>query len=525
MNHEPSQSTALLKSGFDLSDKITWTDWISDRFSPILVKEVRQSLKSRLFLITFMLVIGVCWLIALFGSISQGNRMEFGAVAPQFFYGFYLTLTAALYIVVPFLAYWSLLVERHESTYEMLSITTLSARSIVWGKLSGVLLQMMIFFFAVTPFIAFSSLLQGFTLASSLMMLVIAGIVSLLLSTLGFMLSTLTTNRMLQGVIALMFLAGLFLFYAGIGVQAITELIFFGGTIIDREFWIGMIVFVCISLSYVAVGQQIAVSMLTFESGNRSTGVRILLSLQLLAIWTLTFVMISNGWLPPEAANSILALSLIQWAIVGFFVCTEPRTMSRRVIKKLPNNLLLRFASLLYLPGSGRGLMYLIVHLAIIIGFGFLTVDITSYYPFFIGCVATALYIVIYSSIGSLLSGSLIGRVSGIRPIHVLLLLICICAVMWISPQVIDLFLNFSRNSVYQYSLLFIHSPAHTLIEIGNNNHNMLPIIAGLVIIAAVAVALNIPAFIAGISEVLRKKLPPRGLPVSTPTVAASNPN
>ena len=46
-----------------------FTDYVTDRLNPILVKETRQALKSRQFIITFMLLLTVAWLISVFGTI------------------------------------------------------------------------------------------------------------------------------------------------------------------------------------------------------------------------------------------------------------------------------------------------------------------------------------------------------------------------------------------------------------------------------------------------------------------------
>ena len=56
------------------------TDYVTDRLNPILVKETRQALKSRQFIITFMLLLTVAWLISVFGVVLNGPAIEFGAL-------------------------------------------------------------------------------------------------------------------------------------------------------------------------------------------------------------------------------------------------------------------------------------------------------------------------------------------------------------------------------------------------------------------------------------------------------------
>ena len=45
----------------------SWIIRIVDWANPILVKELRQSLKSRQFVVTFMLLVTAAWLVSVFG--------------------------------------------------------------------------------------------------------------------------------------------------------------------------------------------------------------------------------------------------------------------------------------------------------------------------------------------------------------------------------------------------------------------------------------------------------------------------
>ena len=60
-------------------------DYVTDRLNPILVKETRQALKSRQFIITFMLLLTVAWLISVFGTIWYGPAIEYGSAGRAFF--------------------------------------------------------------------------------------------------------------------------------------------------------------------------------------------------------------------------------------------------------------------------------------------------------------------------------------------------------------------------------------------------------------------------------------------------------
>ena len=84
-----------LASAANLMEK--YSDWLN----PILVKENRQSLKSRQFVVTFMLLLLVSWIITVAVTAYNYNQMEYGRVGPIFVMAYYWVLGVAVFIVVP----------------------------------------------------------------------------------------------------------------------------------------------------------------------------------------------------------------------------------------------------------------------------------------------------------------------------------------------------------------------------------------------------------------------------------------
>src|SRR5689334_6908640 len=108
-----------------------------DRANPILVKETRQALKSRQFVITFLVVLVACWIVSFVGVAWVGPEIYWAAAGPTLLMGYFVVLTVPLALIVPFAAFRSLAAEQEEQTYELLSITTLSSRKIITGKLAS----------------------------------------------------------------------------------------------------------------------------------------------------------------------------------------------------------------------------------------------------------------------------------------------------------------------------------------------------------------------------------------------------
>src|SRR5207249_508771 len=119
-------------------------DRLGDRLNPILVKEARQAMKSRQFVVTFSLLLLGGWLWTVLFIAAGVPAIYYAPVGTGVLRGYFLVLSVPLLIVVPYAAFRSLAGEWEDGTFELLSITALSARQIVTGKLASAALQMMV---------------------------------------------------------------------------------------------------------------------------------------------------------------------------------------------------------------------------------------------------------------------------------------------------------------------------------------------------------------------------------------------
>ena len=79
-----------------LTAAIGWLESVGDRCNAIVVKEVRQALKSKQFVGTFALLLLVAWGGSIFMVANAGDSIEYGSSAQQFFVLFFLVLAAVL---------------------------------------------------------------------------------------------------------------------------------------------------------------------------------------------------------------------------------------------------------------------------------------------------------------------------------------------------------------------------------------------------------------------------------------------
>ncbi len=123
-----------------------WWQRGGELLNPILVKEVRQALKSRQFEVSFGLTLlaAVCWTF-LFMSFNVPRIFYVPGGGTELLRGYAFILLVPLLIIIPFSAFRSLTSEVEESTFELLSITSLSAKQIVTGKMATAALQILLY--------------------------------------------------------------------------------------------------------------------------------------------------------------------------------------------------------------------------------------------------------------------------------------------------------------------------------------------------------------------------------------------
>ena len=171
-----------------------WLERACERLNPILVKEARQALKSRQFVVTFglLLLCGLAW--SLMGVALLMPGIYYSPSGQFMLIGYYFILTVPMLLIVPFSAYRSLAGEREDGTYELLSITTLCSRQIVTGKLGSAVLQMLVYYSALSPCIAFTYLLRGVDVITMALVLFYTFLASVLLSAVGLMVATVSRD-------------------------------------------------------------------------------------------------------------------------------------------------------------------------------------------------------------------------------------------------------------------------------------------------------------------------------------------
>ena len=513
-----------------MSTLVRANDWLenaSDWLNPILVKETRQALKSRQFIVTFLLMLIASWLISVFGTLMAGDSLEFGSAGRGLFTAYFVVLAMAIFVVVPYSAYRGLLNERDHTTLELLNITSLSPRQLVWGKLWSAMVQVFIYYSAIAPFIAFTSMLQGFDAALVAFALGIAILVTLCLTMLTLMLAAIPQSRQFQGLMTGMIFFGLLLVISmifGTVPLLLMETIAFD----DKEFWIGTGGLVVAGLSYFFLFTQIATSHLTFDADNRSTGIRIACSVQFFLYWLVFAVarfLLGSGAFSSSDVIMLGSWCILHVAMIGFFAATEPDFVSRRVRRGIPRTILLRFLAAPFLPGGHRGFLYLLLHLALVLvilqPFGgdiFAAGRTDGWWT-----LTLIAYVVWYIGLGAAFGRFLRHASSEVRPMHVRVIILLMFSVGSLVPFLPSFFGSNPTQYEWMYLGLRVLNPFVFLgvftrltfsLDVSTSEFITIGALSGL------GLFLNVRPMWVGLMEVLRHPVTPpvARVPSSAPT-------
>ena len=339
---------------------------LAERANPILVKETRQALKSRQFLVTFLVVLIGCWIVSFVGVAMVGPQIYYAATGPAMLIAYYTILVIPLTLIVPFTAFRSLAAEQEENTFDLLSITTLGSRQIVTGKLLSALVQMVVYLSAVSPCIAFTFLLRGVDAVTTAMLLVIAVLASVGLSMISLLVGALGRAKNMQVVISValvLVLAGASYGTWGMGVIIIEQ-----GSMIFRTSGSWIVAFGLLSLYGTTFGliHAAAAAQIAFVSENRSTPLRRWMMAQQACfcgwIGAILYDMIVVSGTSPNQDAGLIAVAMIfgglYWFGMGTLMTGEWPHLSRRVQRSLPSSTFGRtFLSLLN-PGPGTGYLF-----------------------------------------------------------------------------------------------------------------------------------------------------------------------
>lgn len=187
---------------------LDFADWLS----PMLVKELRQGMRSRFFVTSFLILQAAMIFVAI---IALGTSADSGSSSTVS--GFFWTIISVpLILIMPMSGLGAVGNEKKANTLELISLTRLTARRIITGKWVAIIAQTILLVCAVLPYLVLRYFLGGINLTSELAVIGILFFVSAVLSGLavGFSPQASRLSRALMVVVVV------------IGLQIVPALVF-----------------------------------------------------------------------------------------------------------------------------------------------------------------------------------------------------------------------------------------------------------------------------------------------------------
>ncbi len=250
---------------------------------PIVVKEVRQGLRARVFAICFGLLLLGCLTLSLIAA-TEVRGYSGGPLGPRYLTFFLAALAVICFFVIPYSAFRSMSREREDETWVLLALTGLSSRRIVRGKVASALTQAILYSSAGAPFLLFSYFLNGVDLPTLLLELWFATCWAVFVTSVAVALGTLGQSRLDRAAVHFILLGLLgAATFAGIG---------FGGTLArEGGRWVNEDSFLVFCAAFPAA--LLSTSLLVLASDASGRGARLVASSQMVLAVCATYLGVS----------------------------------------------------------------------------------------------------------------------------------------------------------------------------------------------------------------------------------------
>lgn len=336
------------------------TAWLDDRVNPIVVKELRQAVKSRfimgVLLLMLALLVGTLLLFVM-NSANLGRTSS--AEGGNLFGIFQGMLLAVCMLFVPVYLGARLTAERSSATSDLLYVTTLRPSSIVWGKLVAGMAVAGMIFAVCAPFMVVTYLLRGIDPPTILFVLALDAMVVLSASMLAIFLGALPVGWPVKILLGL--IAGAVGFYAFV---AVTFMLMWeltrsgvGASMGSSDFWWTLLGVGSLWLSVIGLVFFMTVAMIAPATSNRALPIRLYLSVA----WLLSAGVFLGLGLYHTDGEAMTAWAMC-WAFVllpALLLSTSERDVQGpRLRRAIPRSRLLRWPAFFLYSGAAGGMLW-----------------------------------------------------------------------------------------------------------------------------------------------------------------------
>jgi hypothetical protein len=467
---------------------------LSDRVSPILVRELQQAVTARSFAVTLGLAsLVVMMMAAAFTWVDPTWRgTELGRDALGWCV---ICLVPIAVIVVPLQSLTGMRQEVVGGTAEQLLLTRIRPSRVALGKVAAGTTQFAVYLGVFAPLFGLAYLLRGVSFGSILLILYFGFLTNVAATAFAVAMGSLGKRRNQQQ--AAQALASIVLFSTTTGLMGGSyELIReFDQLLRAAEFWPVVVSVTAVFVAGTWLAVLIATAVLSHPYENRSTPFRVFaVGVFVIAVLWLLFVMDSGS--RPEASGYLSAMLALILSPIWLWAPCEEEAMSPRVRNYVP-----RRAGILstpFLPGGGRGFLFAVLLAALGVGLAEVLPVVASGTVHKSADYATAAWL--YAPFAGGLARALRGRLPDGKRWSVVAFTTTVIAffVLSLGGQVLVIFGN--QGSRVDWSVVHIFNPFWTVFDGGPGWFHIaaLGVLGGLLTVAA------LPSVFRGIQEVGR---------------------
>jgi hypothetical protein len=342
--------------------RMSLIDKIDDALNPIVVKELRQAVQSRvvvtvlvLFLLLQLVVMGI-YLVSnsINGRLDQADyqagREVFGIL-----HGF---LLGTCMLFLPGYTGIRLGAERSDTNVDLLFITTLKPRAIVTGKFSAALVLGVMMFSACTPFMAFTYFLRGIDLPSIFVVITLDFLAVMSAVMVAIFLAVIPALRPVKALLFLFALWPMGYIFAGALMGGI-ELLERGitGWLDNRLFLLSAVGLLFGVLGVLGLLYTWSVALVHPPSANRAWPMRLLVSV----LWLLGGLLMGAVAIDQNEDRFLGIWIILAGALMSLCLAiaiNEREQWATRVARQIPRRPLWRVPAFLFYSGAAGGILH-----------------------------------------------------------------------------------------------------------------------------------------------------------------------
>ena len=328
--------------------------WVGERINPIVLKELRQAVRSRFIISVLMLLLAVQVIVLLMFVMLDENLGRRGG--EEVFIVLYSVLTGVSLLLVGAYAGVRLSSELSGQNVDLMFITTLQPRSIVMGKILSAALLALVMYSTCMPFMSFTYMLRGIDLPTIFTSLGFSFLCVLLAICVATMLGSIRGAVMTKLLMMLLFLGALI----PLGFLCAVPLLLTRAGMTRVEYWAMLGSLAGLEVLVMGLFAVLGIAMVKPPVANRSMAVRIYLS----AMWLLSGVL-AAVWTIKTRDRDMIDVWASVWLMVLCVAMpigiSERDSLPMRIRVTIPRRRVLRWLTFPLFAGSAGGMVWCVL--------------------------------------------------------------------------------------------------------------------------------------------------------------------